>query len=130
MKKKKTLWAVLLLTAVCVACVDPAVDADLPLRIPFEKYTLDNGLDVVLHRDTSDPIVALSILVHVGSSREKPGRTGFAHFFEHMSFNDSENVPRKNWLDSLISSCFDRFGFCADGWGESLTSVVWRVSIG
>ena len=64
------------------------------LEIPYEKYTLDNGLEVILHEDHSDPIVAISILVHVGSSREKPGKTGFAHFFEHMSFNDSENVPR------------------------------------
>ncbi len=63
-------------------------------EIPFEKYTLDNGLEVVLHEDHSDPIVAVATLVHVGSSREKPGKTGFAHFFEHMSFNDSENVPR------------------------------------
>jgi len=63
-------------------------------EIPFFKYTLDNGLEVVLHQDRSDPIVAIATLIHVGSSREKPGKTGFAHFFEHMSFNDSENVPR------------------------------------
>ena len=56
-------------------------------------YTLDNGLEVVLHEDHSDPIVAVATIMHVGSSRERPGRTGFAHFFEHMSFNDSENVP-------------------------------------
>ncbi len=62
--------------------------------IAFEKYTLDNGLDVILHVDKSDPMVAVSSLFHVGSSREEKGRTGFAHFFEHMSFNDSENVPR------------------------------------
>ena len=61
--------------------------------IPYEKYTLDNGLEVILHRDTSDPIVALATLAHVGSNREKPGKTGFAHFFEHMAFNNSENVP-------------------------------------
>lgn len=66
----------------------PAVD------IPYESYELDNGLKVVLHVDRSDPVVALTTLVHVGSSREEPGKTGFAHFFEHMSFNDSENVPR------------------------------------
>ncbi|MEZ4317887.1 MAG: pitrilysin family protein [Myxococcota bacterium] len=64
------------------------------LTIPYERFTLDNGLEVVLHQDRSDPIVAIATLVHVGSSREVPGRTGFAHFFEHMSFNDSENVPR------------------------------------
>ena len=62
--------------------------------IDYEKYILDNGLEVILHKDTSDPIVAVATLVHVGSNREKPGRTGFAHFFEHMSFNDSENAPR------------------------------------
>lgn len=64
------------------------------LTIPFEKYKLDNGLTVILHQDKSDPIVALATIVHVGSNREKPGRTGFAHFFEHMAFNDSENVPQ------------------------------------
>jgi zinc protease len=63
-------------------------------EIPFVKYELENGLDVILHEDHSDPIVAITTLVHVGSARERPGKTGFAHFFEHMSFNDSENVPR------------------------------------
>ena len=62
--------------------------------IKYEKFVLDNGLEVVLHEDHSDPIVALSTIVHVGSNREKPGKTGFAHFFEHMSFNHSENTPR------------------------------------
>lgn len=64
------------------------------LSIPYEKYTLDNGLTIILHQDKSDPIVAMATLVHVGSNREKPGRSGFAHFFEHMAFNDSENVPQ------------------------------------
>lgn len=62
--------------------------------LDYEKFTLDNGLEVILHVDDSDPIVAVTTVVHVGSNREKPGRTGFAHFFEHMAFNDSENVPR------------------------------------
>jgi zinc protease len=73
-----------------ITCSSPQPSA----KIEFEKYTLDNGLEVVLHEDHSDPIVAVATVVHVGSNREKPGRTGFAHFFEHMSFNDSENVPR------------------------------------
>ncbi len=64
------------------------------LEIKYEQYTLNNGLKVILHVDKSDPIVAMATVVHVGSNREKPGRTGFAHFFEHMSFNDSENVPK------------------------------------
>ncbi|RYY92150.1 MAG: insulinase family protein, partial [Chitinophagaceae bacterium] len=63
-------------------------------RIPYETFTLSNGLKVILHEDHSDPIVAVSTLVHAGSNREKPGKTGFAHFFEHMSFNHSENTPR------------------------------------
>lgn len=62
--------------------------------LPFEKFTLANGLEVVLHEDHSDPIVAVATVMHVGSNREKPGKTGFAHFFEHMSFNDSENTPQ------------------------------------
>jgi zinc protease len=62
--------------------------------LDYEAFTLDNGLKVILQRDASDPIVAVSTVIHAGSSRERPGRTGFAHFFEHMAFNDSENVPR------------------------------------
>jgi zinc protease len=63
-------------------------------EIPYEHYTLSNGMDVVLHKDDSDPVVAVSILFHVGSNREVPGRTGFAHFFEHMLFQASENVGK------------------------------------
>jgi len=62
------------------------------LSIPFEKYTLPNGLTVVLNEDKSDPIVAVAIYYHVGSSRETAGKTGFAHLFEHMMFQRSENV--------------------------------------
>ena len=62
-------------------------------KVDYQKFVLDNGLTVLMHKDASDPIVAFATVVHVGSNREKPGRTGFAHFFEHMSFNDSENVP-------------------------------------
>lgn len=70
-----------------------AAPSGAEFSLEYERYTLDNGLTVILHRDVSDPIVAMATVVHVGSSRERPGRTGFAHFFEHMSFNDSENVP-------------------------------------
>ena len=62
--------------------------------LPYEKFTLENGLEVILHEDHSDPIIAVATVMHVGSNREKPGKTGFAHFFEHMSFNDSENTPQ------------------------------------
>ncbi len=76
------------------ACSTDEPAADTEFVVDFEKYTLDNGLDVILHVDNSDPLVAVASVFHVGSSREVTGRTGFAHFFEHMSFNDSENVPR------------------------------------
>jgi zinc protease len=66
--------------------------ADTDLNIEYEKYTLPNGLDVILHTDYSDPIVALAIRYHVGSNREQAGHTGFAHLFEHMMFQKSENV--------------------------------------
>ncbi|MDR5590242.1 pitrilysin family protein [Christiangramia sp. SM2212] len=71
---------------------DPS-NLESEFKIDYEKFTLDNGLEVILHEDHSDPIVAVATMMHVGSNREKPGKTGFAHFFEHMSFNDSENVP-------------------------------------
>ena len=65
--------------------------ASLP-SLDFEKITLDNGLDVIFHVDRSDPLVAINLAVHVGSAREKPGKTGFAHLFEHLLFLDSENL--------------------------------------
>ena len=71
------------------------------LKIDYEKYTLENGLDVILHKDDSDPIVSLAILFNVGSNREKPGRTGFAHFFEHMLFQNSENVGKGNFFKTI-----------------------------
>jgi len=63
-------------------------------RIKFVEYDLPNGLHVILHQDNSTPIVAVTILYHVGSKNEVPGRTGFAHFFEHLMFEGSENIPR------------------------------------
>ncbi len=60
--------------------------------IPYEKYRLSNGLTVILNHDSSDPVTSLVILYHVGSGRESPGKTGFAHLFEHMMFQRSENV--------------------------------------
>ena len=70
-------------------------------RVDFKKYKLDNGLEVVLHEDHSDPIVSVAILFHVGSSREKPGKTGFAHFFEHMLFQNSENVGKGEFFKKI-----------------------------
>ncbi|MDG2369173.1 MAG: pitrilysin family protein [Flavobacteriales bacterium] len=63
-------------------------------KIKFEEYKLKNGLTVLLHEDHSTPIVAVSIMYHVGAKNEDPNRTGFAHFFEHLLFEGSENIAR------------------------------------
>ena len=62
------------------------------VTIPYTKYQLTNGLTLVLHQDNSDPLVHVDVTYHVGSSREEVGKSGFAHFFEHMMFQGSENV--------------------------------------
>jgi zinc protease len=61
------------------------------LNLPFSKHTLDNGLDVLIHEDRSCPIVAVNLWYHVGSKNERPGKTGFAHLFEHLMFEGSEH---------------------------------------
>ncbi len=63
-------------------------------KISFEEYDLDNGLHVILHQDKSTPIVTVSVMYHVGSKNENPERTGFAHFFEHLMFEGTQNIPR------------------------------------
>lgn len=68
--------------------------------VPFESFTLANGLTTILHVDRSDPVVAVALTAHVGSAREKTGRTGFAHLFEHLLFLESENLG-KGGLDKL-----------------------------
>ena len=75
--------------------------ADEKFQIKFEKYALPNGLEVVLHQDKSDPVVAIALQYHVGSSREVPGKTGFAHLFEHMMFQESENVPQDQFFRKI-----------------------------
>ena len=69
-------------------------------KVAFEKFTLENGLQVILHTDRSDPVVAVALTSHVGSAREKAGRTGFAHLFEHLLFLESENLG-KGGLDKM-----------------------------
>lgn len=71
-------------------------------NINFEKFVLDNGLEVIFHKDTSDPVTAVALTFHVGSSREKEGKTGFAHLFEHLLFLESENLG-KGGLDKMSS---------------------------
>jgi zinc protease len=63
-------------------------------KFAFEEFTLPNGLKVIMHKDNSTPIVAMSVMYHVGSKNEEPKRSGFAHFFEHLLFEGSENIER------------------------------------
>ena len=72
-------------------------------KIAFKEYQLDNGLHVILHQDKSAPVVITSVMYHVGSKDENPERTGFAHFFEHLLFEGTENIPRGEWF-KIVSS--------------------------
>ena len=73
------------------------------VKIDFTEYELPNGLRVILHRDDSAPIVAVTVMYHVGSKNENPDRTGFAHFFEHLLFEGSENIKRGEF-DKYVSN--------------------------
>ena len=98
---KKTLTSVLIIAAAIIAFASCKNNDSEVMHIDYEEYTLDNGLKVILHEDHSDPIVAQAIAFHVGSAREKEGKTGFAHFFEHMLFQRSENLPRNAFFNKI-----------------------------
>ena len=70
------------------------------IDIPYQKFVLDNGLTVIVHEDHKAPIVAVNIWYHVGSKNEKPGKTGFAHLFEHLMFGGSENFHGR-YIDAM-----------------------------
>src|SRR5688572_28167730 len=74
--------------------------ADVP-RLEFEKYTLPNGLEVILSQKRGLPMVAVNLWYHVGPANEEPGRTGFAHLFEHMMFQSSKHVPADSHIRLL-----------------------------
>ena len=67
-------------------------------QIKFEEYDLPNGLHVILHQDNSAPVVTTSVMYHVGAKDEAAGRTGFAHFFEHLLFEGTKNIKRGEWF--------------------------------
>ncbi|MBA4276532.1 pitrilysin family protein [Flavobacterium sp.] len=72
-------------------------------KVDFEEYDLDNGMHVILHNDPSAPVVVTSVMYHVGAKDENPERTGFAHFFEHLLFEGTENIKRGEWM-KIVSS--------------------------
>lgn len=84
----------LLLSAALLSCTFAFAQS----KIKFTEYDLPNGLHVILHEDHSTPIVAVTVLYHVGSKNEDPQRTGFAHFFEHLMFEGSDNIGRGEYM--------------------------------
>ena len=106
------------------------------LKIDYEKYRLDNGLEVILHKDKSDPIVAVAILYHVGSGREEKGRTGFAHLFEHMLFQESQHVGQDQFFKKIQEAggtlnggtSFDRTIYFEVVPNNALEMVMWLES--
>src|SRR5687768_7072728 len=93
------------MTLLIVACTVPlAGQSAMPtLQVPYTQFTLANGLTVILHQDKSVPVVTVNVWYHVGSANERPGRTGFAHLFEHLMFEGSKNVA-EGAFDTLLEA--------------------------
>lgn len=77
--------------------ITSSLSAQESKNIDFVEYDLPNGLHVILHEDHSTPIAAVTLMYHVGSKNEKVGRTGFAHFFEHLMFEGTQNIDRHTY---------------------------------
>ncbi|ARN78457.1 peptidase M16 [Nonlabens spongiae] len=73
-------------------------------EVEFTEYDLDNGLHVILHQENSAPVVTTAVMYQVGAKDEEPGRTGFAHFFEHLLFEGTENIERGEWFDIVAAN--------------------------
>ena len=115
------------------ACQPAPPEGESRFSLEYEKYNLENGLEVVLHVDRSDPIVAVAMTYHVGSAREVPGKTGLAHLFEHLLFLNSENLG-PGGLDALIdkvggtlngSTNRDRTNYYQVVPNDALEKVLW-----
>ena len=107
MKIQKLIFTLLFLTAAIgwsqTKLIEKVSKSADEVIIPYEKYQLSNGLTLVIHEDHSDPLVHVDITYHVGSAREELNKSGFAHFFEHMMFQGSENVADEEHF-KLISN--------------------------
>ena len=91
-----------LLTFWC--CAFLAVFTAQAQQVEFTEFDLDNGLHVILHQDNSAPVVTTGVMYHVGAKDEAPGRTGFAHFFEHLLFEGTENIARGEWFNIVAAN--------------------------
>jgi zinc protease len=104
MSRRFALLALILLAAPLGAqSPAPAASSAGQIQVPFRQLQLPNGLNVILHQDKTVPVVAVNVWYHVGSANEKPGRTGFAHLFEHLMFEGSKNVP-EGQFDILLEA--------------------------
>ncbi|HET8810129.1 MAG TPA: pitrilysin family protein, partial [Flavobacteriaceae bacterium] len=73
-------------------------------EVEFTEYNLDNGLHVILHQDNSAPVVTVGVMYHVGAKDEEVGRSGFAHFFEHLLFEGTKNIERGEWFNIVAAN--------------------------
>ena len=101
MQRRSPLVLALILIPITLAAQSGSTPARL--EVPDRQFQLANGLNVILHRDTSVPIVAVNVWYHVGSANERPGRTGFAHLFEHLMFEGSKHV-KEGEFDTLLEA--------------------------
>ncbi|HVH69891.1 MAG TPA: pitrilysin family protein, partial [Candidatus Dormibacteraeota bacterium] len=100
MKSKLGLWFLVLALAASSAFAQNPPPAGTDIDIPFQKFVLDNGLTLIVHEDHKAPIVAVNLWYHVGSKNEKPGKTGFAHLFEHLMFGGSDHSSGR-YIDAM-----------------------------
>lgn len=106
------------------------------INIPYSKYQLDNGLTVIVHQDHSDPLVHVDVTYHVGSAREELGKSGFAHFFEHMMFQGSEHVADEQHFKLITeaggtmngTTNFDRTNYYQTVPANNLETMLWLES--
>ena len=120
--KKLSLLCLLIAAAVAVVWFVPLQAAVRPPKLTYERIVLPNGMKVILHQDKSTPIVHVELWYHVGSKNEKPGRTGFAHFFEHLMFKGSRNVEPEQHT-SIVASV----GGQANAYTNEDTTVFWQT---
>ncbi len=126
----------MLLAAVCLAPVLSFGQLAASADIPYRKVVLDNGLTVIVHEDHKTPIVAFNVWYHVGSKNEKPGKTGFAHLFEHLMFNGSENhdddyfpmMEKIGATDLNGTTSEDRTNYFENVPSSALDVVLWAES--
>ena len=130
----KKILITLLVATTFLSCKNTSEEKNKQLSINYQKIELENGLDVVFHVDKSDPVVAVELMVHVGSAREIEGRTGFAHLFEHLLFLESENLG-KGGLDKMSariggsgangSTSRDRTNYLQTVPKDALEKMIW-----